>query len=1492
MLFSQNENKIWYFGNSAGLDFSSNPPTVLTNGVLNSLEGCTSVADNTGGLLFYTDGVTVWDRTHSIMINGTSLNGNISSTQSAAIVKQPGNNNIYYIFTQFTSTTGLCYSVVDLNLAFGNGAVTQKNIFLANTGCEKLTTTRHCNGSDTWVLTHDNFSTNYRAYLVTAAGVNTMAVISSAGTGGNGHAIGYLKISPTGKRLVSALWGFASLEVYDFNNSTGSVSNALNLGTSFPNAYGCEFSPDGSKLYAGMQLSPVILQWDLCAGTNAAIIASQSTVGVATGAVQLGALQVAPNGKIYVARYNSNFLGVIDNPNALGIACNFINLGQSTGTAICKLGLPNLMSRPAPPPPFTYTVNSTYACYNVDFSHPNPSSYLSCPSAGYSLLSLVWDFGDPPSGAANSSTLSTPYHVYPSNGTYNVRLILNYSCGGGTDTIYQSVNVNLPCVTVASSSISCASLGSATVSVAGGVGPYTYSWMPSGQTTSVVNGLSPGSYTIQLYDLGNSYSFSTVTVFSPPLALSGNFQSTGSISCNGAGTGTAQISGVSGGSGNQSYWWFNGNMALNTASVNNLSAGNWTLIVTDVLTACALTQTFFINQPSPVITSFTIPVGVICAGAPFMITAQNSGGTPVYSYSWTNGPAANTTTITENTAGTYVYTLNSTDANNCEVSHTVQTVVVPNPLLSVSSISICPNALGFLNANGAASYTWYASPTVSVTGTTYSDTPLSNKLYTVVGSALGCTAVAFPYIMIKPLPTPGISANSPLCELQNLQLNGTGGVSYMWSGPQTYTSYLSSPLITSVQANQSGVYSVTVTGANSCTASSTYTVLVHPTPSLTALGTTVCLGQQTNLLSSSVNGCSFLWKGPGGFFSTLQNPPILNSQIAISGNYSIMVTDPFGCKNSKTINLLVLNPPQLVVTSINPATVCARPHNGSQNTISFSFYGASSYTLLTPSYINNSNTFGPSTNLSLLPSAMPPQTHVTATLQAYDGFCPNTALVNFSIIPNPNLNFVSTAPEICAGQRFSFHCQGAYSYTWTTPSSTIFSVYGPSLTVSPTVSTVYSVVGESRGCKSLTQNLTLTVNPIPDLKIIPNVKGLCIGSNLQLQAVGSGNSFTWTPAVAISSLHQSTVLVNPVSQQNYTLYSSLKSCTNSAVIMLSVWPLPTIGIAVKDASVCVNDSICLKGSGGSSYFWKGPANSELSGQSLKFVVPSSQYTGDYSLTVIDTNACAVSSSSFILVQDLPQGYLLADKSSACAPFCTELKFKSNAGSSAIEAIWDLDGIKYDRSAFKFCAMEAGNFVFNGHLIDTMSGCKNETEFTLKAYPKPSADFSFTPMEPMEGLEEVEFINTSQGKNQSHWKWNFMTNQGYKLDKENTSYLFQNEGFYPIALVVSNEWFCSDTIVKSIHVISDLSVFIPNVFSPNGDGLNEVFLPIVNHVSDYQLKVFDRWGSELFSTNDPEQGWDGRFKEVECKNDVYIYKLSVSKNNQDPKQYKGHVTLNR
>jgi hypothetical protein len=338
----------WYFGTNAGISFNSGVPVALTDGAMTTTEGVATISDQSGNLLFYTNGITVWNRNHLTMTNGTGLNGDQSSTQSAIIVPVPSSNR-YFIFTSDADATagsgfGICYSEVDMNLSGGLGAITAtKNVSLQSPSCEKLCAVRHCNGVDTWVISHDWGNNTFRCWLVTAGGITTFAW-SNAGVVVNGitqGSYGQLKANQQGDRLVACYYGFAGsglnrIEVYNFNNLTGAVTNAMNISTEI-GVYGCEFSPNGQLIYASTNGGNLI-QWNLSGGTLPSIQTSRTLV-FSSGPF-FGSLQLGPDGKIYAAR-NSTALSVINQPNVPGLGCGYSNLTISLAGRNGRMGLPN-----------------------------------------------------------------------------------------------------------------------------------------------------------------------------------------------------------------------------------------------------------------------------------------------------------------------------------------------------------------------------------------------------------------------------------------------------------------------------------------------------------------------------------------------------------------------------------------------------------------------------------------------------------------------------------------------------------------------------------------------------------------------------------------------------------------------------------------------------------------------------------------------------------------------------------------------------------------------------------------------------------------------------------------------------------------------------------------------------------------------------------------------------------------------------------------------
>ncbi len=456
---AQNETAHWFFGENAGLNFNTGFPTVNLSGEIVTTEGCSTISSKQGQLLFYSDGITVWNKDHQVMLNGTGLNGDDSSTQSAIIIPRPGSSTIYYIFTvdARAGEHGLQYSEVDMSLDGGLGAVTDnKNIPLATPTTEKITAVESADGESIWVIGHRWNSNRFIAYLVSDTGINTTPVTSSVGSvhGGDvNNSIGYLKASPNREKIASVKsYTNNETQVFDFNAATGILSNPITISNYISEdlgPYGCEFSPNSNLLYISeiirdgeIEISK-IHQYDLTLSTQTQIINSDVIITQEDGL--LGAIQQALDGKIYVAKFGSTSIGIINAPNEIGANANYEMEGLYLGGKLCRLGLP----------PF---IQSYFFATNIFNNTCFGDSTEFSIDTSTTIDSITWDFGDPASGTNNISTNLAPTHIFSAPGTYAITISIVTQ--GETQLVYRSLSISgQPPVMDLNNLISCESQG-------------------------------------------------------------------------------------------------------------------------------------------------------------------------------------------------------------------------------------------------------------------------------------------------------------------------------------------------------------------------------------------------------------------------------------------------------------------------------------------------------------------------------------------------------------------------------------------------------------------------------------------------------------------------------------------------------------------------------------------------------------------------------------------------------------------------------------------------------------------------------------------------------------------------------------------------------------------------------------------------------------------------------------------------------------------------
>ncbi|MBV7269804.1 T9SS type B sorting domain-containing protein [Winogradskyella luteola] len=437
-LLSQNaETENWYFGELSGLNFASQEnPSVLTNSNMATPAGCSSISDIDGNLLFYTNGKTIWNNSHNIMVNGDNVFGDQNSAQNSIIIPIYGLNDIYYLFT--VAPNGLFYAIIDMSLNNGLGEVTNFNIpVLESTDVGKLTAVHHADGESIWLMTtrknENDIYTSFYNYKINTNGVIENPVISD-GLFYEGITQGIMKYSPDGSRLAITNIRPTSLDkhisLFDFDNGTGFLSNRINVLTSFTffeivSAYGVEFSSDSKKLYATL-----IRQGDFSPDTGGIVEDSEkrsflyqynaeftdvsgnsSLLHEQVDGLIPGSIQLAKSGKIYRAVSQNegnglNFLGAVNNPNEVGFASSYTHNSIDLNQNLSRLGLPNFIQSY-----FRTRILNEDTCLNEELAF-EVDTYAPITAA-------QWDFGD-----GNTSNEISPNYSYSESGIYDVTVTI------------------------------------------------------------------------------------------------------------------------------------------------------------------------------------------------------------------------------------------------------------------------------------------------------------------------------------------------------------------------------------------------------------------------------------------------------------------------------------------------------------------------------------------------------------------------------------------------------------------------------------------------------------------------------------------------------------------------------------------------------------------------------------------------------------------------------------------------------------------------------------------------------------------------------------------------------------------------------------------------------------------------------------------------------------------------------------------------------------
>lgn len=829
-----------------------------------------------------------------------------------------------------------------------------------------------------------------------------------------------------------------------------------------------------------------------------------------------------------------------------------------------------------------------------------------------------------------------------------------------TNTATVTVNVNATPTVIASASpsnICSGSGGSSTLTASGAV---SYVWNPGSiiGNNIVVTPTTTTTYTVIGSSPAGCLGTQTVTILISPTPTLSPISSPTAI-CIG---GSATLSST----GATSYTWNPGALTGSSAIVSPASTTVYT--ITGLTGICSSTATVsLVVNILPTISALSNPTAICIGGS---ATLTGSGGT---SYTWNPGALTGTSVVVSPASNT-TYTVNGSNGV-CSNTTTVSLIVNPLPILTAiaSPTSVCAGSgsSSTLTASGAVSFTW--NP-LAVIGSTAVVTPTSTSVYSVTGtSSLGCNNSTTVSVAVIPQPTVSISSTpTAVCLGNSATLTGVGATTYTWyPGSSTGTSVVVSPTTAT---------SYTVVGGNgTCTNTATYNMIVNPLPNilLTVSGpTTICSGNGTSLFAQGV--VSATWQ-PGnlvGLFVTVTP--------TISTNYTVTGSNGFGCTSSKTVQINVITTPTVSVAATS-TNICS----GSTSTLSAS--GATSYvwqpgnlttsviavtpTATTIYTVTGSNSFctntktiqvivNPTPTLAASYTPVPKCRNNSATLTATgattytwfpgalsgasvvvnntvtttftvigaNGSCTSSAAIVVSVVPNPNVNTFANPVTICSGNSSTIFANGAPSFTWY-PGAT----NGNSLVVTPTATSVYTVVGSNfAGCTG-TATRTINVIPSPTLNPIASPSNICSGNSSTLTVTGA-NVYLWNPG----ALTGSNIVVSPSVTTVYTVQGNIGFCNATKTLVVNVNPTPTVVASAVNSLICASANATLNASGATSYTWlPGPIGGSV-------IVVSPLVNTTYTVTGSNSSGCTNTAVVTVSINPGPTVAIAATANSICA----------------------------------------------------------------------------------------------------------------------------------------------------------------------------------------------------------------------------------------------------
>lgn len=463
-------------------------------------------------------------------------------------------------------------------------------------------------------------------------------------------------------------------------------------------------------------------------------------------------------------------------------------------------------------------------------------------------------------------------------------------------------------------------------------------------------------------------------------------------------------------------------------------------------------------------------------------------------------------------------------------------------------------------------------------------------------------------------------------------------------------------------------------------------------------------------------------------------------------------------------------------------------------------------------------------------------TTTTYTLVATLNFCSDTVTAVVTVDPSPVVS-AGNDTSVCANQPVQLQGSGGTSYQWSPAIGLSSSTsQNPTATVSQTTSYVLTVANE-QGCPGKD---TVVINILnPNGLVVSNDTAICLGETITLSASGAA-SYQWSPSSQVGCDTCASNTITPTDNVTFTITSNTNGCIESDDVLVTVWPLPNVS-AGNDVTTCANESVDLNGSGGTSYQWS-PATGLNSSTSSTPTATLDQNT-TYTLVAQDANGCTGTDQVLVNVNSLPTA-TIGPNVSACPGDTVVLSADG--------------GTSYEWSPNTGLNATTGNFVtatVNGNITYTVvvtddNGCTDDAQVLVSALaPQPLV---VTP-DTLICFGELLTLTATGGV---HYNWS-----GPDGNCDDCFELViaspKTSGTYNVVAIDSNGCETSDDV--QVFVNSDCAQFIfPTGFTPNGDGVNDLFRPVTKSMSQYNYYVYNRWGQVVFTGTKNDEGWNGVF----------------------------------